>query len=227
MTTDKLLIERELLERVVKADASNGASSVDLVDGWKAMEQIRAILSAPRQPEGELEVVGFVRSDGALFSKSEAKELPAFVASSLDEACRLSDAQRAIAELREECERLRLKVTLFNDGKPYAALKAERDTLRQQIDVITKDRDDCLEARLHYVGKYGEALAQRDKLAGLLERIANHHIDGNIRPTVRDCVIGRPDVQDIYGYCDEIEAEICAALAEVKPCAESPHPAAT
>lgn len=52
--TTKLLIDRELLERVVKADASNGASSVDLVDGWKAMRQIRAILAAPRQPEGEV-----------------------------------------------------------------------------------------------------------------------------------------------------------------------------
>ena len=51
--TTKLLIDRELLERVVKADASNGASSVDLVDGWKAMKQIRAILAAPRQPEGD------------------------------------------------------------------------------------------------------------------------------------------------------------------------------
>ena len=52
--TTKLLIDRELLERAVKADASNGASSVDLVDGWKAMEQIRAMLAAaPSAPKAD------------------------------------------------------------------------------------------------------------------------------------------------------------------------------
>ena len=38
-------VSRELLERVVKADASRGASAVDLVDGWKAMQQLRALLA--------------------------------------------------------------------------------------------------------------------------------------------------------------------------------------
>ena len=106
-------------------------------------------------------------------------------------------------------------------------LQAERDTLRQQLDEV-KEQSETRWGGYVRESNLRRAIEQhRDKLAGLLERIANHHIDGNIRPTVRDCVDGRPDVQDIYGYCDEIEAEICAALAEVKPCPESLHPAAT
>ncbi|WP_439885628.1 hypothetical protein ACTACK_10460 [Pseudomonas syringae] len=38
-------------------------------------------------------------------------------------------------------------------------------------------------------------------------------VDGNIRETVRDCVNGLDDVQDIYGYCDSIEAIVDAALS--------------
>lgn len=56
-----ILIKRELLERAVKADASNGASSVDLVDGWKAMKQIRAILAAPAAPEADAGIVDMYR----------------------------------------------------------------------------------------------------------------------------------------------------------------------
>lgn len=53
----KVTIDRELLERAVKADASVGASSVDLVDGWKAMAQIRAILAHLTQQGEAVEVV--------------------------------------------------------------------------------------------------------------------------------------------------------------------------
>lgn len=56
----QVLIDRELLERAVKADASRGASSIALVDGWKAMEQIRAILAHPTQQGEAVEVVEVV-----------------------------------------------------------------------------------------------------------------------------------------------------------------------
>lgn len=38
-------VPRELLERVVKADASKGANALQLVDGWSAMQEIRALLA--------------------------------------------------------------------------------------------------------------------------------------------------------------------------------------
>lgn len=37
---------RPLLERIVKADASIGATSIELMDGWKAMAELRAMLAA-------------------------------------------------------------------------------------------------------------------------------------------------------------------------------------
>lgn len=36
------------------------------------------------------------------------------------------------AALEAECEKLQLKVMVWNDGKPYAALKAERDALEAE-----------------------------------------------------------------------------------------------
>ena len=171
----KVMIDRELLERVVKADASNGASSVDLVDGWKAMEQIRAILAAPRQPEGEF---------GPDISTKHG--YPAYS---------VEQHQRAIAELREECERLRnclLEVTVrhfseslkrrssdkeleqyLSDG--IAQLEAERDTLLQQL--AERDAEILEQCRLNGMGAERELklIAQRDKLAELL-RYARRHV---------------------------------------------------
>ena len=42
------------------------------------------------------------------------------------------------AALEAECERLRLKVMVWNDGKPYAALKAERDALAAELAITRR-----------------------------------------------------------------------------------------
>jgi hypothetical protein len=42
-------------------------------------------------------------------------------------------------------------------------------------------------------------------------------VDGNIRPTVRDCVNGQNNVQDIYGYCDKIGLIAAAVMKEPQP----------
>lgn len=39
-----LSVERELLATAMKADASMGASAIELVNGWAAMEELRALL---------------------------------------------------------------------------------------------------------------------------------------------------------------------------------------
>lgn len=39
-----LIVERELLATAMKADASMGASAIELVNGWAAMEELRALL---------------------------------------------------------------------------------------------------------------------------------------------------------------------------------------
>jgi hypothetical protein len=88
-----------------------------------------------------------------------------------------------------------------------AALNCAAETLRSYVERFRTQDDSALAV---------ENATLRAQLAGrdaLLRRIAGHHIDGNIRTTVRDCVNGLPDVQDIYGYCDEIDAEIEAVLS--------------
>lgn len=89
-----------------------------------------------------------------------------------------------------------------------AALNCAAETLRSYVERFRTQDDSALAV---------ENVTLRAQVAGrdaLLRRIAGHHIDGNIRPTVRDCVNGLPDVQDIYGYCDEMVAEIDTALSE-------------
>lgn len=60
---------------------------------------------------------------------------------------------------------------------------------------------------------YDQLKAENEALRGAMHRVMEQ-VDGNIRETVRDCVNGRDDVQDIYGYCDAIELIISAALAK-------------
>jgi hypothetical protein len=65
-----------------------------------------------------------------------------------------------------------------------------------------------------------DVTAERDALKAECEglRVAllqvSGQIDGNIRETVRDCVNGHDDVQDIYGYCDQIDAIVQDALGK-------------
>ncbi|WP_434577627.1 hypothetical protein [Pseudomonas sp. Z1-6] len=61
-----------------------------------------------------------------------------------------------------------------------------------------------------------ELLAENEALRQALQAITAQ-VDGNIRPTVRDCVNGQNNVQDIYGYCDQIESIAAAAMKEPQP----------
>lgn len=52
MSSPTIAVPVELLERVCRADASKGASAIDLVEGWKAMEELRTLLATqPAEPE--------------------------------------------------------------------------------------------------------------------------------------------------------------------------------
>ena len=59
-------------------------------------------------------------------------------------------------------------------------------------------------------------IAENDALRHALQAITAQ-VDGNIRPTVRDCMNGQNNVQDIYGYCDQIELIAVAAMKEPHP----------
>lgn len=60
----------------------------------------------------------------------------------------------------------------------------------------------------------GQVERQAAKLEAMHKALRNiaAEVDGNIRPTVRDCVNGQNNIQDIYGYCDQIEAIAVAAM---------------
>lgn len=65
-------------------------------------------------------------------------------------------------------------------------------------------------------GSLGALIAENERLIQALQSITAQ-VEGNIRPTVRDCVNGQNNIQDIYGYCDQIEAIAAAAMKEPQP----------
>lgn len=168
-------VPRELLEDL--RDCANecynharmrGTSGLDNYE--RLTEQADAILAAPRQPEGDgLEVVGVLCV--SRFKNNPAMEnvefhLAADVAQGQHDLCHLSVAQRAIADLREECSFL--KDCQENAMLHMTGLVAERDTLRQQL--VERDAEILEQCRLNGMGAERELklIAQRDKLAGLL-----------------------------------------------------------
>jgi len=181
------MIDRELLEQL--HPYVYGPERV------KLQQEVKAILAAPRQPEGEgLEVVAWQDADNPLYTTAERRQMHGWATDGypIVELCRLSDHQRVIAELREECERLRMQlaacgvVALANT--PESASEArqmhqdymsascsdvagavDREmTLRQQL--AERDAEIMEQCRLNGMGAERELklLTQRDKLAGLL-----------------------------------------------------------
>ena len=135
--TTKLLIDRELLERIDESAICDGTDATISDD---LFTQLVAALAAPRQPEGELkpdrnkafEACPDTGCDwGSFWQGWKAHH---------------ADAQRAIAELRAECERLRQQL-------------AERDA---QIASMRAEVTPFIETHWRPVER------QRDKLADLL-----------------------------------------------------------
>jgi hypothetical protein len=85
----------------------------------------------------------------------------------------------------------------------------ERLVMMRSIDAQTISRHQGQIAEL--IGEGVHLKAEIEALRTALCKIMTQ-IDGNIRVTVRDCVNGHDDVQDIYGYCDAIESLVDAAM---------------
>lgn len=90
-----------------------------------------------------------------------------------------------VLALLAEIERLELIGRISCNFDGYKAVLAERDQLKAENEALRK--------------ALGEISGQ---------------VDGNIRCAVRDVVNCRGDVQDIYGYCDNIDEIIEAAMAK-------------
>lgn len=216
--TDKLLIEREMLEQVASEFEHDN-------DRYMLGRELRAILTAPRQPEGEgLEVVAFYwldtgyenpNSHGPYFGWPNEDALRRVDGGAMPIAlCRLSDAKRVIAELRE---------LIGAAQRVTCAVIAERNTLRQLVDERDAEIEQLKEES--FEGLYNAVIDQRDKLAGLL-REARELIDhGDFREGHCMCgsgveghSLGDGHVPVDAGeyYAGQVRERIDAALAEVK-----------
>lgn len=107
------------------------------------------------------------------------------------------DVHDITGEWRAECDCL--SAQLINANRERDQLKAENEDYKsgqERYEQIIED----LKAEIEALRKaLGEISGQ---------------VDGNIRCAVRDVVNCRGDVQDIYGYCDNIDEIIEAAMAK-------------
>lgn len=92
------------------------------------------------------------------------------------------------------------------------ALIAEVEGLRAQHGRDSAELRSLCQARDYARKERDQIKAEVEQLRGTLCGVMNQ-VDGNIRVTVRDCVNGMDDVQDIYEYCDNIEAIVDLALS--------------
>ena len=117
----KVTIDRELLERIDESAICDGTDATIRDD---LFTQLVAALATPRQPAevGELGVVAsqFPEINFANYGQDEVEALQAWGFTALDA---MADAQRAITELREECERLRMQ--LAERDARIASMRAE------------------------------------------------------------------------------------------------------
>lgn len=187
----KVTIDRELLEQVASEFEHDN-------DRYMLGRELRKALVSPaasQQGDG-LEVVGYTAlQDLAWQGDCTLRKTPML---DYDIAlCRLSDAQRAIAELREECEHL--KDCQENAMLHMTGLVAERDTLRQQL-----AEQDAQIARMRaevtpFIETHWRPVAhQRDKLADLLDGVKS-----DLSAAMN------------WGDLDRIAVRIDAALAEI------------
>lgn len=169
----KLLVDRFLAWPLPESLCSDPCASMpgyphrtgtNLMTAEHATAMIEHVIAAPCQPEGEgLEVVAWnitVKMDGRTWSEYTEK-LPFLPDAKVtwhsepEPVCRLSDHLRATAELREECERLRVKLMTIASAEPG------RHNIEWAKAMAATGNNDAY-------AKWREAFDQRDKLAGLL-----------------------------------------------------------
>jgi len=211
--TDKLLIKRELLERLALQRKADGRLEMNMASAFEAGKELRALLDAPRQPEGDAISRERVQAEADAFfdwpttDKSSVTTTSCLIFARCIAGMVAAERDSTIAELREECERLTECIEVRNQEITDAG--DSLSALRQQL----AERDAAIEEWSGTAVQNGmecdRLAAQRDRLAGLLRRStlhvkasagASHMMDG-FRPR--------------RNKLDELSDEIDAALAEV------------
>jgi len=159
----KVLVDRELLERVLEYIPNHGTDPTSGVERLEPEEvEIRAILAArPAEAEGAVPVVCYVRAfqDGTPFwSEDAVSEIPVFPLYSADETysmpmVRQSDHLAALSAVTAERDRLaeelgetELRALKFIHQcnahvDLYRELKAETDQLRAEVESLRPDAE--------------------------------------------------------------------------------------
>ncbi len=155
----KVLVDRAELEEAAKwldvHSSSSGSAEAF------AAEALREAIAQPAEAEG-VEVVEFwVLFDATTPERYIKKMMPEGFLAFFDHE---EDAIRA-KSFRPGTDYKRVPYVRQSDHlAALSAVTAERDRLR-------RDRDDCVEARVHYAGKLGEVMAERDQLRAELDAI--------------------------------------------------------
>lgn len=217
-----VLIKRELLERLEHVTRN-------LVPHLQCHTDLVAALAAPRQPEGEgLEVVAWQDAENPLYTTGEKRQMHGWATDGYPvvELCRLSDAQRAIAKLREECKIHRnsaagahnqLRANRLETERlavDWQAAVAERDTLRQQIAEVNEQSETRWGGYVRESNLRRAIEQQRDKLAVLLSFGRDHVVNARHDVEVRS-MNGNEASTLVLAGIDQWLADINAALAEV------------
>ena len=140
---------------------------------------------------------------------------------------KLKDLAQAVAELEDIPERQdeHAEAVAYLETHMHChtilALLAEIEQLafepakhsRRLIDQLKAENEDYKSGQERYEQIIEDLKAEIEALRKALGEISGQ-VDGNIRCAVRDVVNCRGDVQDIYGYCDNIDEIIEAAMAK-------------
>ena len=128
-----------------------------------------------------------------------------------DEAFFLACSPATILALLAEIEQLRNShEQVCTNYNRVSFISEERG---KQIDQLKAENEDYKSGQERYEQIIEDLKAEIEALRKALGKISVQ-VDENIRCAVRDVVNGLPDVQYIYGYCDNIDEIIEAAMAK-------------
>ena len=209
----KVTIDRELLERL----------ETWVTDDCEALHELQAILAATRQPEGEgLEVVAMLCEDVSEFGTVEYFD----VFKHIEPGTKLytSDHQRAIAELREECERLRMQLAACGVVALANTPESASEARQMHPDYMSASCSDVADAVDREIA-LRQQLAERDAQIASMRAEVTPFIETHWRPVERQ----RDKLADLLAdvkadytnaiYWEDMHAvmkRIDAALAEIE-----------
>lgn len=213
---NKVTIDRELLEQVASEFEHDN-------DRYMLGRELRKVLAAPRQPDGDgLEVVGWHHSHAEVATSDKARVVT-WLPECVEPLCRLSDAQRAIAELREECERLRMQLAACGVVALANTPESAGEARQMHPDYMSASCSDVADAVDREMA-LRQQLAERDAQISSMRAAVTPFIETYWRPVehqrdkLADLLVEvKSDLSAAmnWGDLDRIAVRINAALAEV------------